>query len=45
MVPSGAEASERQWSDLRGICQARGKQLDFAYMRYWSLRLLAEYGL
>jgi hypothetical protein len=27
------------------ICQARGKQLDFAYMRYWCLRLLAEYGL
>ncbi len=51
---AGGETSERQWNDLRGICQARGNQLDVAYMRYWSLRLkvedllerlLAEYGL
>lgn len=51
---AGGETSERQWNDLRGICKAKGKQLDVGYLRQWAgrlkiddllERLLAEHGL
>jgi hypothetical protein len=36
---AGGESSERQWNDLRGILQVRGKTLDAAYLRLWAPRL------
>jgi len=36
---AGGEISDRQWNDLRGIWQARGPQLDLAYLRKWAPEL------
>jgi hypothetical protein len=51
---AGGEVSERQWSDLRGICGALKGRLDLNYLRRWAAELkvldlletlLAEFGL
>jgi len=36
---AGGETSERQWGDLRGVCQAARDRLDLAYMRKWAAEL------
>ena len=36
---AGGESSERQWSDLRGVLQVSGGQLDLEYLRHWAARL------
>lgn len=30
------EASERQWSDLRGVLKVSGPRLDLDYLRHWA---------
>ena len=35
----GGEASERQWSDLRGIVRISGHRLDDEYLRKWASEL------
>lgn len=35
----GGETSERQWGDVRGVLQAGGDALDFAYLRRGALEL------
>jgi len=51
---AGGGASERQWNDLRGVCQTAGGKLDVEYLRRWAgylsvadllESLLAEFGL
>jgi hypothetical protein len=32
----GGETSDRQWSDLRGVLEARGQDLDMEYLRRWA---------
>jgi hypothetical protein len=48
------ESSDRQWTDLRGICAVTGAELDLGYLRRWAQflwvsdlleSLLAECGL
>jgi hypothetical protein len=33
---AGGETSDRQWSDLRGVLEARGQNLDMEYLRRWA---------
>lgn len=35
----GAEQSERQWADLRGILSVQGERLDETYLRKWAQQL------
>lgn len=51
---AGGGNSERQWSDLLGVCRTAREGLDFTYLRHWAAhlqvddlleRLLAECGL
>jgi hypothetical protein len=39
---AGAEQSERQWNDVRGIRSVQGTLLDRVYMRKWARRLNVE---
>ena len=39
---AGGEASERQWSDIRGIVAIQGGRLDCEYMRRWAQYLKVE---
>ncbi len=39
---AGGETSERQWNDLRGICKAANRRLDFGYLRHWATHLQVE---
>jgi hypothetical protein len=39
---AGGETSERQWNDLRGVCEAARQQLDLAYLRKWARELKIE---
>ena len=32
----GGETSERQWSDVRGVVELRGSELDREYLRRWA---------
>lgn len=36
---SGFEASERQLKDVKGVMKVQGKNLDFEYLKKWSLKL------
>ena len=36
---AGGETSERQWSDILGVLDLQGDQLDFDYMQKWSAKL------
>ena len=39
---AGGETSERQWNDLRGVCDSARQQLDIAYLRKWACELKVE---
>ncbi len=39
---AGGETSERQWNDLRGMCDAARQQLDVGYLRKWARELKVE---
>jgi hypothetical protein len=39
---AGGEQSDRQWSDLRGICSVQRANLDRPYMRKWARHLGVE---
>jgi hypothetical protein len=38
----GAEQSERQWNDLRGIRSVQGTRLDYNYLRKWAMHLRVQ---
>jgi hypothetical protein len=35
----GGEVSDRQWRDIKGICQVQSQGLDFGYLKRWAVEL------